>query len=52
VITFALVSVFAVVALTGPAGRDWRAARRALRDRPLARVAYLPSAGCRAGEPI
>lgn len=36
-----------VVGGTGPAYHEWLDRRRANRDRPLARVVYLPSARCR-----
>jgi hypothetical protein len=38
-----------VVGGTGPAWHEWRRARAARRDRPMARVVHLPSAGCRPG---
>jgi len=41
-----VITFFAVVA-SGPAGREVLDARRARRDRPLAKVIYLPSAACR-----
>jgi len=51
VIICLLVITFFATALSGPAGLEWlerrRAARRELEDRPVARVIYLPSAGCR-----
>lgn len=40
-----------VVGGTGPGFQDWRARRRARRDRPLARVIYLPSSACRPRAP-
>lgn len=42
----ALVATFVTVVATGPAGREYRERRRALRDAPLARVLYLPSGAC------
>ena len=46
-----LVVTFFGVVLTGPAGVEWiakrKAARLALEDQPRARVEYLPSACCR-----
>lgn len=46
-----LLVTFLAVVLTGPAGVEWRdrraAARSASRDRPLARVIYLPASACR-----
>lgn len=45
----ALAVVFLTTVLSGPAWDDWRARRRERRDRPLARVVYLPSARCSAG---
>lgn len=51
ILGIALVAVFLYVVGTGPAGVEWRENRRARRqlelDRPLAKVIYLPSAGCR-----
>ena len=41
-----VLTFFAVIA-TGPAGIEWRDNRRARRDRPLAKVIYLPSSVCR-----
>ena len=40
-----------VVGGTGPSYWDWRRRRQERRDRPLARVIYLPTACCRPGEP-
>ena len=42
-----LVVMFLAVVMTGPAGQDWRAERHARRERPSARVMYLPSDRCR-----
>jgi hypothetical protein len=44
---FLLVVAGLVVGGNGPAYHDWRDRRRALRDRPLAQVIYLPTARCR-----
>ncbi len=41
-----VITFFAVVG-TGPDGVDWLARRRALRDRPVAKVLYLPDGACR-----
>lgn len=43
-----LVILFFTVVLTGPAGVEFLQNRRALLDRPTARVTYLPGACCRA----
>ena len=40
------VIVFFTVVVTGPAGVEWQEKRRALRDRPMAKVLYLPTASC------
>ena len=42
-----LIATFVVTVMTGPAGEEWLHERRVRRDRPLARVMYLPSATCR-----
>jgi len=47
VLAFALIAVGLVVGMTGPAGRAWFEQRRAQRERPRARVIYLPSGACR-----
>jgi hypothetical protein len=50
-IPYLVVIAFGLVVVgTGPSYHQWRARRREERDRPLARVVYLPSASCRAPE--
>lgn len=47
----ALVILFFGTIATGPAGLEWRDARRARADFPTVKVTYLPSRSCRADEP-
>lgn len=46
IICLFVITFFAVIA-SGPAGKEFLDERRARRDRPLAKVIYLPTAACR-----
>lgn len=50
IIAITLTATFVATVMTGPAGREWLANRRARRlelESPTARVLYLPSSACR-----
>ena len=51
ILALALIATFVATYMTGPAGQEWLAERRAHRVRllepPRATVHYLPSAACR-----
>lgn len=49
-ITLLVIAFFATI-VSGPAYEDWRARRREIADRPMARAYYLPTAACREPEP-